>query len=77
VKLDLILLSLSLFLIALGIAVIRVGLIGEHLGRLRLVSFVKKYPDAPRSHHRMITAGLGAIFVPLGFGFTILSFLIP
>ncbi len=66
----------SLVLVALGVAIIRVGLIGQYLGGLRLVSFVKKYPENPRLHHRIITTGIGMVSVLLGLGFGILAFCI-
>jgi hypothetical protein len=62
------------FLIFLGIAITRVGLYGEHLGRLKLVSYVKKYPEQPSPHHRYITAGGGIVVILLGLGFVIFQF---
>ncbi len=50
---------LSAFLIFVGIAITRVGLYGENLGRFKLVSYVRRYAERPRRHHRYITAGMG------------------
>jgi len=68
--------SLAGFIIFLGVALIRVGMIGPFLGRLRLVSFVKKYPDQPQLYHRWFTAGIGVVCVLLGIGFTILQLIV-
>jgi hypothetical protein len=64
----------SAFVILLGIAVTRVGLYGEHLGRFKLVSYVKKYAEQPSSHHRYITVGIGMVSILLGLGFLIFQF---
>jgi len=63
--------SLAGFIIFLGVALIRVGMIGPFLGRWRMVSFVKKYPDQPKLYHRWFTAGIGIVCVLLGIGFHI------
>ena len=69
-------LSLAGFIIFLGVALIRVGMIGPFLGRWRMVSFVKKYPDQPNLHHRWFTAGIGVVSVLLGIGITILQLIV-
>jgi hypothetical protein len=51
--------ALSALLIFLGAAITRVGIIGRNLGRLRLVSFVRKYAEPPLWYHRCITVGIG------------------
>jgi UDP-N-acetylmuramyl pentapeptide phosphotransferase/UDP-N-acetylglucosamine-1-phosphate transferase len=66
--------SLSAFVIFLGIACVRVGLIGPHLGGAKLVSYVKKYPEEPQLHHRRITVGVGAVAILIGVGFLFLLF---
>jgi hypothetical protein len=67
-KTNLVVLGLSVFMIFLGLAIIRVGLVGKYLDHLRLVSYVKKSSDEPRWYHRCITTGMGALFVLLGTG---------
>jgi hypothetical protein len=67
-------LSLSSIVIFLGIACIRVGLTGQYLGRVKLVSYVKKHPGEPQLYHRRITAGVGAVFILIGIGFLVLEF---
>jgi hypothetical protein len=66
VKYDLIVLSLSVIVIFIGLAIIRVGLVGQHLDQLRMVSYVKKCSYEPRWHHRCITIGIGIVSVLLG-----------
>ena len=68
--------SLAGFIIFLGVALIRVGIIGPFLGRWRMVSFVKKYPDQPKLYHRWFTAGIGIVCVLLGIGFTFLQLIV-
>ena len=68
--------SLAGFLMFLGVALIRVGMIGPFLGRLRMVSFVKKYPDRPKLPHRWFTAGIGIVCILLGIGFAILQLIV-
>ena len=63
---------LSAFVISIGIARVRVGLIGQHLGGAKLVSYVKKYPEVPQLHHRRITVGVGAVIILIGVGFLFL-----
>jgi hypothetical protein len=55
----------SAFVILLGVAITRVGLYGEHLGRFKFVSYVKKYAEQPSPHHRYITAGIGIVSILL------------
>jgi hypothetical protein len=64
--------ALSGFVIFIGIACVRVGLVGQHLGGARLVSYVKKYPQEPQAYHRRITAGVGAVLILIGVGFLFL-----
>lgn len=71
---DIIIYLSSAFVIFLGVAITRVGLYGEHLGRFKLVSYVKKYAEQPRKHHRYITAGGGIVFVLLGLALLIFQF---
>lgn len=66
----------SALLIFLGVAIVRVGLIGKHLGSARLVSFVKKYPEAPQPRHRQITVGIGVALLLFGAGLAILQFIV-
>jgi hypothetical protein len=47
-KTNLVVLGLSVFTIFLGLAIIRVGLVGKYLDHLRLVSYVKNSSDEPR-----------------------------
>jgi hypothetical protein len=63
---------LSAFVILIGIACVRVGLIGQHLGGLKLVSYVKKYREEPQLRHRRITVGVGATLILIGVGFLFL-----
>ena len=63
---------LSVFVIFIGIACVRVGLIGQHLGGAKLVSYVKKYRQEPQLHHRRITVGVGAVLILIGVGFLFL-----
>lgn len=58
--------ALSALVIFLGAAITRVGLIGQHLGRLRLVSFVRKYSEPPLWYHRCVTVGIGIGAIILG-----------
>jgi hypothetical protein len=62
--------------IFLGVALIRVGMIGPFLGRWRMVSFVKKYPDQPKLYHRWLTAGIGIVSILLGIGMTFLQLIV-
>jgi hypothetical protein len=63
---DLIVFGVSVIVIFLGLAIIRVGFVGRYLGQLKMVSYVKKYSYEPRSYHRWITIGIGIVFVLLG-----------
>jgi hypothetical protein len=72
--LDPILTACGAFLILIGIAITRVGLYGEHLGRFRLVSYVRKHAEQPRRRHRYITAGMGIVSVLLGLTFLVIQF---
>jgi uncharacterized membrane protein HdeD (DUF308 family) len=69
-------LLIGAFVILMGIAITRVGLHGKHLGRLTLVSNVKKHPEPPRRHHRLITAGVGITYVLLGLAILIFQFVL-
>ncbi len=60
------LIFLSLFLVLVGIAIVRVGLQGQFLGRLKLVSQARVYPEKPQRKHRVITISLGAIAILIG-----------
>jgi hypothetical protein len=62
--------------IFLGAAIIRVGLRGQYLGGLKLVSNVRKYPAEPRWYHRLITVALGVLSVLFGIGFFISVFVL-
>jgi hypothetical protein len=76
-KLGLILLGLSVVINFLGLAIIRVGLVGQHLDHLRMVSYVKKCSKEPRWYHRCITIGIGVVSVLLGtsvFVFVVIAF---
>ena len=63
---DLIILGLSVIVIFFGLAIIRVGMIGQYLDHLRMVSYVKQCSYEPRWYHRCITIGIGIISVLLG-----------
>jgi hypothetical protein len=70
----LIFLSLSVVITFLSLAIVRVGLVGEHLDRFHLVSYVKKSNEQPKLYNRYITSGLGILFLLVGtvlFGFEI------
>jgi hypothetical protein len=67
---------LGALVVFLGIAITRVGLYGEYLGRFKLVSHVQKYAERPRRHHRYITAGMGVVFVLLGIVLLIFHFVL-
>jgi hypothetical protein len=58
--------GLSVFIIFMGLAVVRVGLLGQHVDRFRLVSYAKNDNEPPKLHHRYITVGLGFIALLLG-----------
>jgi len=64
--------GLSALVIFIGIACVRVGLIGKHLGRAKMVSYVKKHPEEPQVYHRQITVGVGALLILIGIGFLVL-----
>jgi hypothetical protein len=68
--------ALCAFVIFLGVAITRVGLYGQHLGGLRLVSNVKKYAGAPRWQHRCMTAGCGIVMILLGAAGLIILFVL-
>jgi hypothetical protein len=63
---DLIVLGLSVIVILFGLAIIRVGFVGQYLDQLRMVSYVKKCSYEPRWYHRCITIGIGIVSVLLG-----------
>jgi hypothetical protein len=63
---DLVILGLSVIVIFFGLAIIRVGFVGQYLDQLRMVSYVKKCNYEPRWYHRCITTGIGIVFVLLG-----------
>ena len=67
-KYDLILLGLSVIVIFFGLAIVRVGFVGQHLDQLRMVSYVKKCSHEPRWYHRCITIGIGVVSVLFGTG---------
>ncbi len=67
-KHNLIDLGLSVILIFFGLAIIRVGFVGQHLDQLRMVSYIKKCSYEPRWYHRCITIGIGVVSVLLGTG---------
>ena len=58
--------GLSAVIILGGLAIVRVGLVGQHLERFRLVSYVKKNDEKPELYHRYITVGLGLIPLLIG-----------
>jgi hypothetical protein len=59
----------------LGGAIVRVGLRGRYLGRLKLVSNVRKYTVEPRWYHRFITAAFGVLTFLFAIGFFVFVFL--
>ena len=67
-KYDLIVLGLFIIVIFFGLALVRVGFVGQHLDQLRMVSYVKKCSYEPRWYHRCITVGIGVVSVLLGTG---------
>jgi hypothetical protein len=69
---DIVVLLVCAFVILIGVAILRVGLYGKYLGRLRLVSYVQKHAQQPSWRHRCITAGLGVVFVLLGVALLVL-----
>ena len=73
---DLLIVAGSAFIILMGVLITRVGLYGEHLDRLKFVSYVKKSSEAPRLRHRYITAGLGVGIVLTGLALLILQFVV-
>lgn len=46
-----------------GIAIVRVGFLGEHLGRGRFLSHVQLHPEPPQWYHRFLTVAVGAIVI--------------
>jgi hypothetical protein len=46
-----------------GIAIVRVGFFGEHLGRGWFVSHVQMHPQPPQWYHRLVTVALGAMVI--------------
>ena len=73
---DLEMIGLCAFIILIGLSIVRVGLVRQHLGRFKLVSDVRKYAEPPRQLHRFITAGTGMIFVLLGVAALIVHFVL-
>jgi hypothetical protein len=69
-------LCLGVLTIFIGAAIVRVGICGKYLGRLRLVSNVEKYSEQPRRYHRYITAGGGILFILLGAASMIAEFVL-
>jgi hypothetical protein len=63
---DLIVLGLSAIVILFGLAIIRVGFVGQYLDQLRMVSYVKKCSYERRWYHRCITIGIGIVSILLG-----------
>ncbi len=71
---DIVVICFGAFTIFIGAAIVRVGINGKYLGRLRLVSNVEKYREQPRRYHRCITAGGGILFILLGAASVIAEF---
>jgi hypothetical protein len=46
-----------------GMAIVRVGFFGEHLGRGWFVSHVGIHPEPPQWYHRAVTITLGALVI--------------
>jgi hypothetical protein len=67
---------LYVFVIFIGAAIARVGLYGEHLGRFKLVSSVRKDPDQPSVFHRCVTVGIGIVASLSGVALLIFQFIV-
>jgi UDP-N-acetylmuramyl pentapeptide phosphotransferase/UDP-N-acetylglucosamine-1-phosphate transferase len=63
----------SILLLALGSLIVRVAWRGEHLGRFRLVSYVRVHEGVPRRHHRVVTAAIGGMSLLIGLTFALLA----
>jgi len=46
-----------------GIAIVRLGFFGEHLGRGRFVSRIAAHPEPPEWYHRFFTVAVGAVVI--------------
>ena len=75
IRFNLIIFGLSIILTFLGLAIIRVGLVGRYLDRLWLVSHVKKREGEPLWYHRCITTGVGILALVIGTSLFILVIL--
>jgi|ERR1035441_2404179 uncharacterized membrane protein HdeD (DUF308 family) len=73
---DIAIVCLCAFVIFVGVAITRVGIYGEHLGRFKCVSYVQKHAERPRRHHRWLTAGMGIVLVLLGLAFLIFEWVL-
>ncbi len=73
---DIAFVSVCLLVMFISVAIIRVGLYGEHLGRFKFVSFEQKYAERPTRRHRCVTAGMGLTFFLVGVAMLVFEFIL-